>query len=189
MPLISATALRAGTIINYNNDLWRVMNVVHVTPGNWRGMVQTKLRNIRSGTQTEHRFRSEDKVERVTFEQHEMEYLYESDGRYTFMNVESYEQVELDGDTLGDAVHYLTPNCRIEVEFHEESPMGVELPKTVNLRIVDTAPGLKSATVTNVTKPATMETGLIVNVPNFVENDEVITVSTETGEYLGRAKG
>jgi len=188
MPLINATAMRAGTIINHNNDLWRVMNVVHVTPGNWRGMVQTKLRNIRSGTQTEHRFRSEDKVERVTFEQHEMEYLYESDGRYTFMNVETYDQVELDKDTLGDAVFYLTPNCRIEVEFHEDTAMGVELPKTVNLRIVDTAPGLKSATVTNVTKPATMETGLIVNVPNFVETDEVIIVNTETGEYLGRAK-
>jgi elongation factor P len=189
MAWINATALRAGMIVTHNNDLWRVMNVVHVTPGNWRGMVQTKLRNIRSGTQTEHRFRSEDKVDRVTFEQHEMEYLYEADGRYTFMNVESYDQVELDGDTLGDAVHYLTANCRIEVEFHENAPMGVELPKTVDLKVVETAPGLKGATVTNVTKPATMETGLIVQVPNFVEEGEVITVSTETGEYLGRAKG
>src|SRR5512143_69707 len=101
--------------ITHENALWRVMNVVHVTPGNWRGMVQTKLRNVKAGTQTEHRFRSEDKVDRATLEQHEMEYLYESDGRYTFMNTETYEQFELDGSLLGDAVKFLLPNHRIEV--------------------------------------------------------------------------
>ncbi len=187
--LIPATQLRAGMIIEHQNDLWRVMNVVHVTPGNWRGMVQTKLRNLRSGTQTEYRFRSEDKAERVTLEQHEMEYLYESDGLYHFMNTENYEQIGLDADVLGDAVHYLTPNSRIQIEFHDSRPMGVSLPKTVDLKVIETAPGLKSATVTNVQKPATTETGLVVQVPNFIGEGDVIRVDTESGSYLSRAKG
>jgi elongation factor P len=165
------------------------MNVVHVTPGNWRGMVQTKLRNIRSGTQTEYRFRSEDKPERVTLEQHEMEYLYESDGLYHFMNTENYEQIALNREQLGDAVNYLIPNARIEVELHEGKPMGVNLPKTIDLRVVETPPGLKTATVTNVQKPATTETGLIVQVPNFINEGDLIRVDTETGAYLARAKG
>jgi len=186
--LIPATQLRVGMIIEHQGDLWRVMNVVHVTPGNWRGMVQTKLRNLRSGTQTEYRFRSEDKVERVTLEQHDMEYLYESDGQYHFMNTETFDQTALDGEVLGDAVNYLTPNSRIQVEFHEGTPMGVSLPKTVDLRVTETAPGLKSATVTNVLKPATTETGLVVQVPNFINEGDVIRVDTESGAYLSRAK-
>ena len=187
--LIPATQLRVGMIIQHQSDLWRVMNVVHVTPGNWRGMVQTKLRNLRSGTQTEYRFRSEDKVERVTLEQHDMEYLYEGDGQYHFMNTETFDQIALERDVLGDAVNYLTPNARIQVEFHEGTPMGVSLSKTVDLRVTETAPGLKSATVTNVLKPATTETGLVVQVPNFIGEGDVIRVDTETGEYLSRARG
>jgi elongation factor P len=187
--LIPATQLRAGMIILHQKELWRVMNVVHVTPGNWRGMVQTKLRNLERGTQTEHRFRSEDKPERVTLEQQDMEYLYESDGLYHFMNTENYEQTALGADILGDAVKYLIANARIQVEFYEGKPMGVELPKTVDLRITETTPGLKTATVTNVLKPATTETGLVVQVPNFIDEGEVIRVDTETGEYLSRAKG
>jgi elongation factor P len=190
MPLIPATQLRVGMVIMHQNDLWRVMQVVHVTPGNWRGMVQTKLRNLRAGTQTEHRFRSEDKPERVTLEQHEMEFLYESDGLYHFMNTENFEQVALGTDVLGDAVHYLIPNSRIVVEFHEVTPMGVELPKTIDLKVTDTPPGLKTATVTNALKPATTETGLVVQVPNFINTGDVIRVDTETGSYLQRgAKG
>jgi elongation factor P len=186
MALIAATQLRVGMVIMHQNDLWRVMQVVHVTPGNWRGMVQTKLRNIRGGTQTEHRFRSEDKPERVTLEQHEMEFLYESDGQYHFMNTENFEQVALEANVLGDAVHYLIPNSRIVVEFHEVTPMGVELPKTIDLKVTDTPPGLKSATVTNALKPATTETGLVVQVPNFINTGDVIRVDTETGAYLQR---
>jgi elongation factor P len=187
--LIPATQLRVGMIVQHQNDLWRVMNVVHVTPGNWRGMVQTKLRNLRSGSQTEYRFRSEDKAERVTLEQHDMEYLYEGDGQYHFMNTENFEQIALDQELLGDAVKYLIPNARIQIEFHEGRPMGVSLPKTVDLRVIETAPGLKTATVTNVLKPAKTETGLVVPVPNFIGEGDVIRVDTETGEYLSRAKG
>jgi elongation factor P len=186
--LIPATQLRAGMIVKHQNDLFRVMNVVHVKPGNWRGMVQTKLRNLRSGTQLENRFRSEDKVERVTFEQHEMEFLYSSDDEYHFMNTESYEQIVLNSEALGDAVSYLTPNLRVMVEFYEGSPMGVSLPKTVDLKVTQTDPALKSATVTNVLKPATVETGAVVQVPGFVAIGDVIRVDTESGEYLSRAK-
>jgi elongation factor P len=124
----------------------------------------------------------------VTLEQHDMEYLYESDGQYHFMNTENYEQIALEQDLLGDTVKYLIPNARIQVEFHEGRPMGVSLPKTVDLKIVETAPGLKSATVTNVLKPAKTETGLVVGVPNFINEGDVIRVDTETGEYLSRAK-
>jgi len=186
--LIPATQLRAGMIIKYQNDLYRVTNVVHVTPGNWRGMVQTKLRSLRSGTQTENRFRSEDKVDRVTLEQHEMQYLYQSDDQYHFMNTENYEQIMLDAEALGDAVNYLTENLQVQVEFYEGSPMGVSLPKTVDLKVTQTDPALKSATVTNVLKPATVETGAIVQVPGFVAIGDVIRVDTESGEYLSRAK-
>ena len=185
--LIRATQLRVGMLINYQNELHRVTNVVHVTPGNWRGMVQTKLRNLRSGSQTENRFRSEDKVERVTLEQHEMEFLY-SDDHYHFMNTESFDQIPLDAETLGDATQYLTPNLRLQVEFHEGTPVAVSLPKTVDLTVTETAPGMRGATVTNSLKPATTETGLVVPVPSFIDVGDVIRVDTETGEYLSRAK-
>jgi elongation factor P len=186
--LIPATQLRAGMIVKHQNDLYRVMNVVHVTPGNWRGMVQTKLRNLRSGTQLENRFRSEDKVERVTFEQHDMEFLYESDGQYHFMNTESFEQIALQAEALGDAVKYLSPNLHVMVEVYEGNPMGVSLPKTVDLKVTETEPALRGATVTNVLKPATVETGAIVPVPGFIAIGDVIRVDTESGEYLSRAK-
>jgi elongation factor P len=186
--LMQATQLRVGNIIQHEGQLWRVMQVTHITPGNKRGMMQTKLRNLRAGTQTEYRFRSEDRVERVSLEQHDTEYLYEAGGRYTFMNTENYEQIELGAADLGDAVKYLIPNSRIEVEFHDGTPIGVTLPKTVDLKVVEAAPGIKTATVSNVLKPAKTETGLVVGVPNFINEGDVITVDTESGEYVGRAK-
>ena len=186
---IPATQLRAGMVIKYNNDLYRMMTVMHVTPGNWRGMVQAKMRSLRTGNATENRFRSEDKVERVTLEQHQMEFLYSDGDAYHFMNTENYEQIALSKDDLGDAANYLLPNLKIDVEFHESRPIGVSLPKTIDLRVTETAPGLKSATVTNALKPATTETGLVVPVPNFIDVDDVIRVDTETGAYVSRAKG
>jgi elongation factor P len=180
--------MRAGMVIEHRGDLWRVMSVTHITPGNWRGMVQTKMRNIRSGSQTEHRFRSEDKVERVVLEQHEMEFLYSDSDGYHFMNTETFDQVALDAEALGDAVKYLVSNLKVEVEFHEHTAIGVTLPKTVDLRVVETEPGLKGATANNSLKPATVETGAVVQVPGFITVDEVIRVATETGEYQSRAK-
>jgi len=187
--LIPATQLRAGMVINYKNELYRIANVLHVTPGNWRGMVQTKMRSLRTGNSTENRFRSEDKVDRVTLEQHEMEYLYSDGDQYHFMNTENFEQIALTADDLGNAANYLLPNVKLMVEVHEGRPIGVSLPKTLDLKVTETTPGLKTATVTNVLKPATLETGLVVQVPNFVNSGDVIRVDTETGEYLSRAKG
>lgn len=187
--IISATQLRPGMLINYQGELHRITSVTHITPGNWRGMVQTKLRNLRTGLQTENRFRSEDKVDRVTLEQHEMEFLYQSGEEYHFMNTASFEQLALGGEILGDAVQYLVPNLRLQVELYEGmTPVAVSLPKTVDLAVTDTAPELRGATATNALKPATTETGLVVQVPNFIAVGDVIRVDTETGDYLSRAK-
>jgi len=186
--LVTATQLRVGMVVMYNNDLHRIMELTHVTPGNWRGFVRTKLRNLRSGLQTEHRFRSEDKVDRITLEQIEMEYLYQSGEDFFFMNSENYDQLSLTKDALGDSVSYLIPNLKIKVDYHEDQPVGISLPKTVDLQITDTPPGMKTATVTNELKPATTETGLIVRVPAFIDVGETIRVDTETGEYISRAK-
>jgi len=185
---MQATQLRVGNIIEHEGQLWRVMQATHRTPGNKRGFMQAKLRNLKSGTQTEYKFASEDRVERVSLEQHVAEYLYESGGRYTFMNTETFEQIELGADELGDAVNYLLPNNRIEIEFHDTTPLGVSLPKTVELKVVEAAPGIANATVSNVLKPAKTETGLVVGVPNFINEGDTISVATETGEYVGRAK-
>jgi len=187
--LIPATQLRVGMVIKYNNELYRVSNVLHVTPGNWRGMVQTKMRSLRTGNSTENRFRSEDKVDRVTLEQHEMEYLYSDGEQFHFMNTENFEQTALSAEDLGDAASYLLPNVKLMVEFHESRPIGVSLPKTLDLKVTETTPGLKTATVTNALKPATLETGLVVQVPNFINTGDSIRVDTETGAYLSRAKG
>lgn len=186
--LVPATQLRVGMVVMHNSDLHRIMELTHVTPGNWRGFVRTKLRNLRSGLQTEHRFRSEDKVDRITLEQLEMEYLYQSGDEFFFMNSENYDQLSLSRDALGDSVSYLIPNLKIKVDYHEGNPVGIALPKTVDLQITDTPPSMKSATVTNELKPATTETGLVVRVPSFLEVGETIRVDTETGDYVSRAK-
>lgn len=186
---ISGTQLRPGMLISHQGELYRIMTIMHITPGNKRGMMQTKMRNIRTGIQSENRFRSDDKIERVTLEQHEMEFLYRSGDEFTFMNTESYQQIGLTEEVLGDAVNYLSSNLRVQIEFFDgNQPIGVTLPKTVDLTVTDTGPGVKNATVNNALKPATTETGLVVQVPNFVATGDVIRVDTENGEYLSRAK-
>lgn len=185
---VQATQMRVGTLILYQNDLHRVMELIHITPGNKRGFVQTKMRNLRTGLQTENKFRSDDKIERAVLDAQEMEYLYESGGKYHFMNSETYEQIEFSKELLGDATDYLTPNLKITVDMHDGQPVGVALPKTVDLEVTDTPPALKGATVNNELKPATMETGLTVRVPGFIEIGETVRVDTETGNYLSRAK-
>jgi elongation factor P len=185
--MISATQIRRGMVIKLDNDLFTVMTVQHITPGNWRGMVQTKLRNLRSGKQSERRFRSEESVERITLDSHELEYLYSDGNDYHFMNMETYEQVTLGEDLLGDNVYYLISNTKVEAQFYEGSPISVELPSTVDLVVVDTEPGVRSATVTNVTKAAKLETGLVVQVPQFISTGERIRIDTTEGKYLQRA--
>jgi elongation factor P len=185
--MISATQIRPGMIIKFNNDLHSIFSMVHRTPGNLRAFVQVKMRNLRNGAMMEHRFASEDRVEKAILEQLEMEYLYDDGEYYHFMNTENFEQMHLTKDILGDAVNYLVPQLKVEIEFYEGKPMGVELPASVTLTVVETEPGLKGASVSNVGKPAKMETGLIVQVPAFVNEGEKIRVSTTEGTYLERA--
>jgi elongation factor P len=173
--------------IKLNGELYRVFSFQHITPGNWRGMVQTKLKSVKSGSIIEHRFRSEDRVEQAYLETHEMEYLYSDPSGHHFMNQETYDQITLSDDVVGDAMKYLLPNTAISVDFYEGNPVGIELPNTVNLRVVETQPGMKGATASASYKPAKLETGLVVNVPQFVEAGTVIKVDTREDSYLERA--
>jgi elongation factor P len=184
---IPATQLRPGMIIKHNNDLHSVFSVEHHTPGNLRAFIQAKLRNLRTGAMFEHRFRSPDPIERIVVDEIDMEFLYSDGDDFYFMNTESYEQTHLKRDTLGDAVEFLTPNLQIKVEFYDNKPVGIELPQTVELTVVETEPGLKSATASSVTKPAKLETGLVVQVPPFINEGEKIRVDTAEGAYLSRA--
>ncbi len=186
--LIQATQLRAGMVLEYNSGLWRVMTVTHITPGNWRGMVQTKLRNVKTGTQTENRFRSEDRVERVILSQSRMQFLYQDGDDYHFMNTETYDQITIARGLIEDVAGFLTPNLEVEIESYESTPLNVTPPKTVDLAVVRTDPGMRNAAVTNTLKPATLATGLVVQVPHFINEGDVITINTETKEYLARAK-
>ncbi len=174
-------------VIKHNNDLHMVFSVEHRTPGNLRAFIQAKLRNIRTGAMFEYRFRSGDAIDKVVVDEVQMEYLYNEGDSYYFMNTETYEQTYLSKDLLGDAVDYLIPNLQIKVEFFDGKAVGIELPQTVELTIVETEPGLKSATATNVTKAAKTETGLVVQVPPFINEGEKIRVDTSEGAYLSRA--
>ena len=185
--MISSTQMRPGMVIKFNNDLFSIFSVNHRTPGNLRGFVQAKMRNLRSGTMTEHRFSSEDRVERAMLDEQEMEYLYDDGEYYYFMNTENYEQMHLTKDILGDAVSYLIPQLHVKVEFYEGKAISVELPPTVDMTVVETEPGMKGASVSNVTKPAKVETGLVVQVPPFIIEGEKIRVSTSEGTYQERA--
>lgn len=185
--MIAATQLRPGMIVKFNNELHTVFSMVHRTPGNLRGFVQAKMRNLRSGSMIEHRFSSEDKVERIALEEREMEYLYDDGEYFYFMDTESFEQIHLTRDQLGDTVNYLIPQLKVNVEFYESRPISVEPPPSVEMTVVETEPGLKGATVSNVTKPAKMDTGLVVQVPPFINEGEKIRVSTTDGSYLERA--
>jgi elongation factor P len=184
---IPATQMRPGMIIKHNGELHAVFSVEHRTPGNLRAFIQAKLRNLRTGAMFEHRFRSPDPIERVVVDEIPMEFLYNDGDDYYFMNIENYEQTHLKHDTLGDAVEYLTQNLQITVSFFDGVAVGIELPQTVELTVVETEPGLKSATASSVTKPAKLETGLIVQVPPFINEGEKIRVDTAEGAYLSRA--
>jgi elongation factor P len=185
--MITATQLRPGMVIKFNNELYSIFNMQHRTPGNLRGFVQVKMRRLPSGSMSEHRFSSEDRVERAILDEVVMEYLYDDGESYHFMNSETFEQMHLSREMLGDAVNYLIPQLKVTVVFYEGSPISVEMPPSVDLKVVETEPGIKGATVSNVTKPAKLETGLVVQVPSFIGENEVIRVSTSDASYLERA--
>ena len=184
---ISATQLRPGMVVKFNNDLFSIFKMEHRTPGNLRGFVQVKMRNFKSGTMIEHRFSSEDRVEKASLDEQEMEYLYDDGEYFYFMNTTTFEQMHLIKDLLGDATNFLVPNLKVNVEFYEGKPISVELPATVDLTVVETEPGIKGASVSNVTKAAKTETGLVVQVPPFINEGEKIRVSTSEASYQARA--
>ncbi len=179
--------MKKGMLIKMGEDLFRILELQHVTPGNLRGFVRVKMRNIRNGALADNRFRSEDTVERATLDEREMQYLYHDGDDFYFMDTTSFEQIHISSEALGDSASYIKPEMTILVEFYGTEPVGIELPQTVDLKVVDTAPGIKGATASNQIKPATLETGLVVNVPPFVNSGDMVRVSTETGEYLSRA--
>jgi elongation factor P len=179
--------MKKGMLIKIGEDLFRVLELQHVTPGNLRGFVRVKFRNIRNHSLSDQKLRSEDTVERAVLDERQMQYLYKDGDSYHFMDTESYEQMHISAEALGDSVNYIMPDATIAVEFYGTEPVGIELPPTVDLKVTDTAPGIKGATASNQIKPATLETGLVVNVPPFVNTGDTIRVSTDTGEYLSRA--
>jgi len=174
-------------LVKVGNDLFRVLELQHVTPGNLRGFVRVKFRNIRSGSLSDQKLRSEDTIERATLDEREMQYLYRDGDSFHFMDTTSYEQLHIQEEVLGDSVNYLIPDALIKVEFYGSEPVGIELPQTVDLTVEDTAPGIKGATASAQVKPARLETGLVVQVPPFVNTGDKVRVNTETGEYLSRA--
>lgn len=188
METVQATRLRPGMVIQHQGNLYSVFSLTHRTPGNKRGFVQTKLRDLHSGAMIEHRFSSEEFVERAFLDEKEVEFLYHEGDVFTFMDTSTYEQYSLSREVLGDTVGYLTPNCLLKVEFFEGKPIGLELPPAVELKVVETEPGIKGASATNVMKPAKLETGITVQVPPFVSEGEVIRVDTADGTYLERAR-
>ena len=187
MSSLQATRMKKGMLIKIGEDLFRVLDLQHVTPGNLRGFVRVRFRNIRNGTLSDQKLRSEDTVERAVLDERKMQYLYKDGDSYHFMDTETYEQLHITEEVLGDAANYIIPDSTIDVEFYGTEPVGIELPVTVDLKVTETVPGIKGATASNQVKPATLETGLVVSVPPFINTGDVIRVSTDTGEYLSRA--
>jgi elongation factor P len=187
MSSIQATRLKKGMLIKREQDLYRILDLQHVTPGNLRGFVRVKLRNLRNGALADERLRSEDTIERATLDEVEMQYMYNDAGGYHFMDTSSYEQISLSEEVLGEMVGYLVAESTIKVEFYGTEPVGIELPQTVDLTVTDTMPAIKGATASAQLKPATLETGLVVQVPPFIAVGERVRVNTETGEYQSRA--
>ena len=179
--------MKKGMLIKIGQDLFRVLELQHVTPGNLRGFVRVKFRNIRNGTLSDQKLRSEDFVERATLDEREMQYLYSDGDHFYFMDTSTYEQVQISAEALGDSKDYLIADMVIRVEFYEAEPVGIELPPTVDLLVKETVPGIKGATASAQVKPATLETGLVIQVPPFVNEGDRVRVNTETGEYQSRA--
>ena len=186
--MIKATQLRPGMIIKHEGDLCVVYSVDHRTPGNKRGSMQTKMRNLRNGNMMDFRFRAEETLEKVVVDEIEFEYLYSDGDGHHFMNTENYEQLALQNDIVGDTRDYLIPNLPVKIEYYDDKPIGVLLPDTVDLTVVETEQSIQKATASAVMKPAKLETGLIVNVPPFVGNGDKIKVDTSEARYIQRVQ-
>ena len=183
---IQATRLRKGMLIKVGDNLFRILELHHLTPGNKRAHIQVRMRNIRTLMLADEKFRAEEDIERATLDEREMQYLYNDGDHYYFMDTSSYEQVHISAEALGESTSYLIAEALIRVEFYGEEPVGIELPPTVDLVVKETVPGIKGATASAQVKPATLETGLVISVPSFVNEGDKIRINTETGEYQSR---
>jgi len=183
----AANDIRKGQVIKFNGEPHLVMETMHRTPGNLRAFVQIKMRNLRYGKALDQRFASTDTVEVLPTEKKSLEFSYADRGSYAFMDPNTFEQIELNEATLGDVKNYLTPGGTVDVLFVDEKPLSIDQPSTVSLKIVESAEGVRGDTSSNVQKPAKLETGLVIQVPLFVKEGEVVRVSTIDGTYLGRA--
>ncbi len=185
---LKAIQLRKGNIIVFNGELYVLTDVMHITPGKGQAVVQTKMKHLQTGQNAEKRYRPDENVEKAELETRKMEYIYDDGDNLVFMDLETFEQIPIHKDFLGDAVLYLLPNTQVDVDFFQEKPVGVELPLYVDLKVVETEPNLKTATVTSSYKPAVLETGLKVQIPPFIEEGEVVRIDTRDGKYLERVK-
>jgi elongation factor P len=185
---VPATQIRKGMVIVFEGNPCRIIDFRHHTPGNLRAMVQTKMKNLRNGSNFEHRFRADDSIEKASMETHELEYLYSSGDMYHFMNSENYDQIEMDAETLGDNAQWMVSNMKIIAEYYDGRPIAIQLPNSLTFEIVETSPVMKTATKTASYKPAKLENGVTVNIPEFIGTGERVRVNPSTGEYLDRAK-
>jgi len=183
---IVATQLKVGNVVIHNGKPYRITHVLHVTPGNWRGMVQTKMVNIETGSNAEHRFRSEDKVDKAELEHHSLQFLYRAGDQYHFMNTEHYEMLDLAGDVVGEASHFLTENMVMEAIYYEGRVVGVEVPMFVELKVTETTPTIKGATAAASPKPAVLETGYEVKVPQYIGIGDTVKIDTRDGSFIER---
>jgi elongation factor P len=188
MSSVKATQLRPGMVIQHEGQLFTVFSVDHRTPGNKRGSMQTRMKNLRTGTMIDYRFRAEEFVDRAILDEVEFEYLYNEGDEFHFMNTQTYEQMQMTREELGETVYYLIPNTTVKIEFFEERPIGVDLPDTMELKVLETEPTLQKATASAVMKPATLETGLVIQVPPFVNSGDRVKVDTTEARYVQRVE-
>ena len=185
---MNANDIRKGMIILYNNEPHTVMDFQHRTPGNLRAFVQVRLRNLKNGNSFESRFSSTETIERAVLECHDMEFLYKDDNLFHFMNIENYEQVAVDGESLGDAAKYMTEGLRVQIDFYEGRPIGVDLPPTIELEVVETEPEVRGSTASNSPKPAKLSNGVVVSVPPFIKQGDKVRINPSEDKYLERVK-
>ncbi len=185
---IKAIQIRKGNVLEWNNRLYRVTEAVHVTPGKGQAVMQVKMKQLLDGTKAENRFRPGESVEKATLVNREYQYLYEDGNSLCFMDLETYEQIHVNKEMLDEQIYFLLPEAVVQVLFHKDMPIGVELPGSVELKVVETEPGLKGATVSSSYKPAKLETGFVTQIPPFIETGETVRIDTRDGKYLDRVK-
>ena len=183
---VQATRLRKGNLIKLGNELYRLLELHHLTPGNKRAHIQVRMRNIRTQSLMDEKFRAEEDVERASLDEREMQYMYNDTDHFYFMDTTNFEQIQISAEALGDSKDYLIADMLIRVEFYGDEPVGIELAPTVDLVVKETVPGINGATASAQIKPATLETALVVNIPSFINEGDKIRVNTETGEYQSR---